>query len=244
MERHYKTIPYYQEDGNTHFGTSTAQIFYSQFGEDLEIYTCLIHPFLDHYKENQGIYIEVGAGDGVKYSNTKFFEDELNFTGILIEPGPSTHQLLKKTRPNNRLFDCAIIDGYDDIDFLIRGELDDGFVSGIPQFMPEALKESFHKHSSTIKVPGRPLRDLTSDCNIDRIDFLSIDVEGAEHEVLKSMDWTIPIYIVAVELDDEGIDDKASHQLLLQHGFVFLKKVGLSKIYFDPYFFKKLHLKH
>ncbi len=109
----------------------------------------------------------------------------------------------------------------------MRGEL----------MMDLSLDSSVHAGSVEGRIPQtlidhqsswQAAEDLTSDCNIDRIDFLSIDVEGAEHGVLKSMDWTLPIYIVAVELDDEGIDDKASHQLLLQHGLYF-SKVGLSK---------------
>ena len=47
----------------------------------------------------------MGALDGIKYSNTKFFEELLNWTGILIEPNPVMFNKLIKNRPNNYLSD-------------------------------------------------------------------------------------------------------------------------------------------
>ena len=140
-EMPYQTIPYYyNEAGEAALGTSTAQIFYSQCGEDLEIYVNFIHPFLDFYRKNKGFYVEIGAGDGVKYSNTKFYQEILDFTGILVEPAPNTFELLKKTRPGNLLYDCAITSSQSEVDFLIRDTHDDGFVSGIPDLMEEYIK--------------------------------------------------------------------------------------------------------
>jgi hypothetical protein len=65
-------------------------MYYSQAGED---------EFLNsNYFKNKrdGIYIELGALDGTLYSNTKFFEDQLGWKGILIEPHPYKFQDLKK----------------------------------------------------------------------------------------------------------------------------------------------------
>ena len=57
-------------------------IYYSQQGEDLFIY----RNFINKNDNKDGIFLELGACDGHVYSNTKFFEDKLNFKGILIEP--------------------------------------------------------------------------------------------------------------------------------------------------------------
>ena len=69
-------------------------IFYSQLGEDLFIFKNFINKIV-----KDGIFIELGALDGIKYSNSKFFEDELGFTGILIEP-TKNYQKLIINRPN------------------------------------------------------------------------------------------------------------------------------------------------
>ena len=55
--------------------------FYSQQGEDFFIFRNFIN-----LKRSDGIFLELGACDGLLYSNTFFFEKELDFKGILIEP--------------------------------------------------------------------------------------------------------------------------------------------------------------
>ena len=49
--------------------------------------------------KTNGIFLEVGALDGIKYSNTLFFENILNFTGIMIEPTIDQYNQLVKNRP-------------------------------------------------------------------------------------------------------------------------------------------------
>jgi hypothetical protein len=69
--------------------------YYSQCSED---------KFLnDNFFKNKktGTYIELGAVDGIFQSNTKFFEDTLGWTGILIEPEPDKFKELTQNRPNN-----------------------------------------------------------------------------------------------------------------------------------------------
>ena len=59
-------------------------------------------------KEN-GIYVELGALDGVFQSNTKWLEDELKWTGILIEPSPNKFKECKSNRSKNVIFNCACV---------------------------------------------------------------------------------------------------------------------------------------
>ena len=53
---------------------------------------------------NNGIYLELGAFNGTRYSNTKFFEDNLNFSGILIEPSLKQFQKLIIRRPKSTCY--------------------------------------------------------------------------------------------------------------------------------------------
>ena len=66
---------------------------YSQWGEDIFLY--------DNYFGDiqNGTFVELGALDGVLYSNTKFFEDTLNWSGILIEPHPFSANDFKSSNP-------------------------------------------------------------------------------------------------------------------------------------------------
>lgn len=77
-------------------------MYYSQCEEDVFLNNTIFK------NKKNGVYIELGALDGVLYSNTKFFEDTLNWTGILIEPHPTKFLLLQKNRPNNFLFNSLV----------------------------------------------------------------------------------------------------------------------------------------
>lgn len=68
-------------------------LFYSQQAEDFFIY----RNFINQYCED-GIFLELGACNGIKYSNTLFFEKNLGFKGILIEPVEKMFKDLKKNR--------------------------------------------------------------------------------------------------------------------------------------------------
>ena len=77
-------------------------MYYSQCGED----KFLNDTFFKNKKN--GVYIELGALNGVLISNTKFFEDKLNWKGILIEPHPEEFERLKCNRPHNKLFNDLV----------------------------------------------------------------------------------------------------------------------------------------
>ena len=72
-------------------------MYFSQHGEDKILYEKYFSKFL----LKDPIYFEAGALDGIKYSNTKFFEDTLGWSGLLVEPHPINYEQLKINRPNN-----------------------------------------------------------------------------------------------------------------------------------------------
>jgi hypothetical protein len=78
--------------------------FYSQQGEDKEIFE---QYYKSRHKKN-GIFVELGALDGITYSNTKFFEDTLKWRGILIEPVVENYEKLIKNRPGCFHYNCAV----------------------------------------------------------------------------------------------------------------------------------------
>ena len=72
-------------------------MYYSQCQEDI-----FLNENIFKNKKN-GVYIELGALDGVLYSNTKFYEDSINWKGILIEPHPEKFKLLQNVKLKNNL---------------------------------------------------------------------------------------------------------------------------------------------
>ena len=241
MEKTLRIVEYFRNDrGIPHFGEAPAVIFYSQCGEDLEVYVDFISKNLGIFK-NTGTFIELGASDGVKFSNTKFFEDELGFTGILIEPTPGLFGLLEKTRPKNKLYNCAISSNPGPVDFLVGGGTGGPWTSGIKDTMsPSHLNEWHATESRKISVETGQISSMVRNSKMKYIDLFSIDVEGGEYEVLKTVDWDIPIYLIIIEMGPwDPAKNDLCREILEEKGYKFHKKVGASEIWYDSEYMQK-----
>lgn len=143
----------------------------------------------------RGIFVEVGAWDGVAYSNTLFFEKERNWTGLTIEAHPDRYEELKQNRPNTIHLNVAVNDVNGMVDFLtISG--DTGMLSGIKShYDPRHLQRIENETQllkttyTTIPVISKRLDTIFSECNVQRVHYLSIDVEGSEFNVIRSIDF-------------------------------------------------------
>jgi len=195
--------------------------FYSQQGEDIFAYKHFLNQVV-----NDGVFVEVGALDGVSGSNTKFFEDNLGYTGLLIEPQRDLAQAILRARTKSTLFPCAIHPTENSIRFLgckaAAGILESMSADHKAQWFPD------EKTAQVMEVPAFRLGDILKLSNIVHIDFLSIDVEGGELGVLESIDWEdIEIYLICIELDGTAPEKDAACRLLLQKaGFTFQTYIG------------------
>lgn len=161
----------------------------SQLGQDF-----LAYKFLISLNNLSKTYVDIGAHDGISYSNTYFFEKFLGWKGICIEPNPNVFTELKKNR-NSLNFQCAISDKNEDIEFMI--------IQGYSEMLSGAVKHLNKKHKNRIKsevnkynqdvtivsVKSLKLQDILEDAELDKIDLLSIDIEGGEYSALKSIDF-------------------------------------------------------
>ena len=209
-------------------------MYYSQCGED---------EFLNNnfFKNKQnGVYIELGALDGVLYSNTKFFQDALNWSGILIEPHPIKFKSLEQNRPNNFLFNNLVSCHETPLEF--RYFVDrHAAVSGVENTLTdhhfEAYFESpnpFIKSLPQSKIVLNPVKliDIVKSTNLTHIDFLSLDVEGHEYEVLQSWDFSIPIDIILIEtLGVEPEKDEKCRNYLINNNYIFITSYKHNEIY-------------
>jgi FkbM family methyltransferase len=156
-----------------------------------------------------GVFIEAGVHDGWTGSNTYWLEASLGWRGILVEPIPGLAKACRKERPHSKVFHGALVShdyGKQTIDIECSG-----LVSAV-------LESSFLEQSRNIAkayygVVNRPLATvpaLTLDhcirlAGFNRIDFLSLDVEGFEAEALQGLDlrkWQIPWLFI--ECNDEA----------------------------------------
>ena len=145
-------------------------------------------------KEN-GFFIELGAYDGLTQSNTAFFEKTKNWTGILIEASRDRYEQCVKNRPNSKCVNtaCSATDNasisFNHENGLMSKVVDDGVYSC---------------DTSTLET-------ILDNCEVDRnIDFLSLDVEGHELEVLEGLNLCKyrPNYMLIELWDDNEFDVK------------------------------------
>ena len=196
----------------------------------------------ENYFKNKknGTYIELGALDGVLYSNTKFFQDKLNWRGILIEPHPDKFILLQKKRPNNFLFNNLVSCHKEELKF--RYFIDNhAAVSGVENTLSQHHFETYFESDNqwnkslpqnTKLIKPITLTEIIKSTKISHIDFLSLDVEGHEYEVLKSWDFSIVIDLILIEtLDVQPEKDQLCRDILIENGYIFIQNCKHNEIY-------------
>ena len=124
---------------------------YSQLGQDLEV--------LSFYKNKQnGYFVEIGASDGIKLSNTYLLETKYNWKGICAEPIPDKYKLLCKNRKNSHCSDYALYNESNlELQFDIANDYD--LLSGISSHI-DCHKNAVNKNKKQITVKTITLNDL------------------------------------------------------------------------------------
>lgn len=166
---------------------------YSQAGEDV-----VVMHLLNDIGIKQIKYLDIGANKPTFGSNTYLFYSRGN-TGVLVEADPSLIPRLKSYRKRDEILNIGVaVSEEKELEFYIFNE------PGANTFnKEEALKrdqQGLHKIVDTIKVPLISINELIKNNFKTYPDFMSIDIEGLDLEVLKSLDIVkYPIPIICVE---------------------------------------------
>ena len=169
---------------------------------------------LSKYLPKEGVFIEAGAADGFTESNTYFLEKFNNWTGILVEPVYGQYRQCVKERPKSKVFNCALVsfDYPHDTIKLLEGSLMSTVKGALGEDESVHINKAKYFHGSKgeeIVVRARTLTSILKESGVDHIDFLSLDVEGYESNVLKGLDFDIykPKYILVEILDERKKKD-------------------------------------
>ena len=128
-------------------------------------------------------FVELGAFNGLDVSNTAFFEFSRSWTGILIEPSLGCYQECIKNRPNSICVNAACVSSnYNST--TISGDFNNITMASVDG---KRLVESDPNMLKT--VPALTLEKIFDNNNVTTIDFLSLDTEGYELEVLKGVNF-------------------------------------------------------
>jgi len=194
--------------------------FYSQTGEDVLLSQIF------RYQAN-GVCLEIGALDGVKDSTTLHFEED-GWCCVLVEANP---ELAEQAKANRRgpVFSCAAGDHAGTIDFLVVEDAQP--LSTMILSKVEHIRASGFNQHKTITVPLRRLDTLLEQAGVSRLDFATIDVEGAELEVLRGLDlnrWNPRVLVVE---DNTGGRDRKIRRYLRANGYRCFLYDGLNDWY-------------
>jgi FkbM family methyltransferase len=150
---------------------------------------------LDHfdYKKN-GFFVEFGATNGLNLSNTHILEKQFNWKGILAEPGKNWHQNLKKNRNCLIEVDCVWSCTGESLQFIEAKSAELSTISNF-QYMDIHAKVRIKKRK--YKVNSISLMDMLARHRApNKIEYISIDTEGSEYEILK--DFNFSEYMIGV----------------------------------------------
>jgi FkbM family methyltransferase len=202
--------------------------YFSQVGQD---------EYLDKEifnKKTNGFFVEVGANDGVLFSNSLFFEKNRSWKGLLIEPNPEEYKKLITNRSSICL-NLAISDTEGEVVFnkiTGYGQQLSGIVSKYDPKHIDRIKrtiDEFGGSQEQVKIQSKSLDSIFHLHNIKKIDFISIDTEGGELDILKTIDFEkVCIKALIVENNYSKND---IYEFLNAKGYKLTKRLEMDEIY-------------
>lgn len=207
--------------------------YHSQFGQDRFILE-QVFP-----NKTDGTFIEIGANDGLYISNTLTME-QIGWQGLCIEANPVHLPELRKNR--KQAIGCCVTNlPVNQVDFLqITGYAEP--LSGILQFYnPQHLARidreiaQYGGSKQIIKVPAKTLTDICLQQGLTHVNYLSLDVEGSEWDIIQSIDFDqINIDVISFEVNYRDESAHNSYLHLLSKGYQY---IGCTQI---DHFYSKL----
>tara|TARA_B100001063_G_scaffold16946_1_gene12999 strand:+ start:126 stop:983 length:858 start_codon:yes stop_codon:yes gene_type:complete len=203
----------------------------SQSGQDK-----IIKEYFFNNKQ-KGFFIEIGAYDGIDGSNCYHFEKFLKWEGIAIEPSNIQFEKLKKNR-NCKLFNNAISDEIKEVEFI---EVTEGLtqMSGINEkYYKKNL--DFVSNDQRSKTQNYSLKTITFEQVVSQdidIDYLSIDIEGGEMDLLNSINFNNN-NIKVISLENNSPADLNFKIFFQDKKFNYFDRIGQDEIFYNSKFFR------
>ncbi|MCD7972296.1 MAG: FkbM family methyltransferase [Candidatus Azobacteroides sp.] len=198
---------------------------YSQEGEDM-----VVKSLFENKKGYKGFYVDIGAHHPFRFSNTAYFYKK-GWRGINIEPTPGAINIFNRFRKKDINIQGAI--GLSDKPLLFY-QFNEPALNGFDKRLSESRHHGDNKYEiiNTTEIAVSKLSTVLDSCLEEgkKIDFLTLDVEGMEMEVLKSNDWFKykPDYIFLIE-EHTSIVDTIGNEI-----YTYLKGLNYSFIAKTP----------
>ncbi|WP_165839378.1 FkbM family methyltransferase [Klenkia marina] len=180
-----------------------------------------------------GRYVEVGANHPAVDSISKAFYDR-GWAGVAVEPVPAFAQAYREARPRDVVVEAAVTDAAEQE--VVLHVFEGTGLSTVREDI-SAGHEASGIEATEVRVPARRLDDVLVEHVPagEEIHFLMVDVEGAEHDVLRSIDLSVHRpWVLVVEATAPRSRDRTHHEwehIVLGNGYVHAMFDGLSQWY-------------
>lgn len=223
---------------------------YSQYAQDLVILDMFFKPLQANgsYKRG-GVFVDVGAHDGVSFSNTALMERELDWTGLCFEPLPSKFAELQKNRTAKCFQACA---------YNSAGTVSFSAITGAPEMLSGITASYDPRHVArigrevtenggtveNITVVAVKLADIFTKQGITHVDFMSVDTEGSELQVLEGIDFdAVTIDVLSVEDNYPADEISPVTAFMLSKGFSLHSRIVGDIVYVRDIVYARLQEK-
>ena len=199
--------------------------FFSQSGQDAWLNANVFR------NKHGGVFVEIGGYDGVTGSNCLFFEMMRGWSGLLAEPAPALHTKAELARrcPCLRV---AIANTEGEAEFLdIQAGLVQmgGLVESYDAAQRAAVEADPRHKGAVIKVPTRPLANILDEHGMTEIDYISLDVEGGEMDVLST--FPFEKYRITAWTIENNPGTSEVPDLMRAKGYRLAEALGMDDVY-------------
>jgi len=190
---------------------------YAQYGEESII--------LDFFgQDSTGTVVDVGAADGIRYSNSRYLI-ELGWSGVLVEPHPTYFDKINelyKDIDSVTTINAAVYSEEGEMPFYVYGRDEHAQVSTLSKEFKERVVnvhgDKFEENPTMVNV----IRLSTVLQEAGKVDFLSVDCEGVDMEVIKSNDWDL--YRPTLVCVEHSMPKSELHEFMNSVNYTFLRE--------------------
>lgn len=205
----------------------------------------LIYENLINQKLEDGIVFEIGGHDGGWLSISNFFEKQLGFKAILVEPIKELYEISKNKRPNAIHFNYAVNKEKGRLNILKPNNNNIQEISSLENNLNEEWKNTWNLTEKEL-VDCVHMSDITTEANIKYIDLLIIDVEGHELDVIETFDWdNVEVGVISIELlsilqNYSYFNEKDSkcREFLINKGFIHKYTLCGDEFWVNPNYYR------
>jgi len=218
-------------------------MYYSQFEQDKYLNENIFK------NKSNGVFVDVGAYDGIVASNTYFFEKELGWNGICIEPNLESYNKLVKNRNCINLNVCAYSENIEVMFLELCGRGLDIF-SGLNEcydkrhfdYVSGEINKKIYENNNDYNIKVKPIKARTltsilSEYGYNKIDFCCIDTEGSELNVLRGIDFSVfDINVIILENNFFHLDYASKcGDYLKELNYDFVTRLNIDEVYIKKY---------